>query len=58
MSSMQWDMGEVKGNLTKVTDSLVKMTEGNEARDRKLDEFIKKLSTGLAEREKKNGRKN
>ena len=29
------------------------MTEGNEERDRKLDEFIKNLSTGLAERDKK-----
>ena len=53
MSSVQWDMGEVKGNLTRVNESLVKMTEGNEARDRKLDEFIKNLSAGLAEREKR-----
>ena len=53
MSIVQWDMGEVKGNLTRVTASLVKISEGNEARDRKLDEFIKNLSTGLAERDKK-----
>ena len=53
VSSMQWEMGEVKGALTRVNDSLVKMTEGNEERDRKLDEFIKSLSTGLAEREKR-----
>ena len=48
MSSMQWDMGEVKENLNKVTSSLVKLSEGNEARDRKLDDLIKSLSTGLA----------
>ena len=53
MSGMQWDMGEVKENLNKVTNSHVKMTEGNEARDRKLDDLIKSLSTGLAERGRK-----
>ena len=46
-------MGEVKENLNKVTNSLVKMTEGNEARDRKLDDLIKSLSTDLAERGRK-----
>ena len=53
MSSAQWDMEEVKGNLTRVTASLVKMTDGNEARDRKLDDFIKNLSTGQTERDRK-----
>ena len=53
ISSMQCDMGEVKENLNKVTSSLVKMTEGNEVRDRKLDDLIKSLSAGLAERERK-----
>ena len=52
-TSVNWDMNEVKGNLTKVTESLMKISEGNEARDRKLDDFIKSLSTGLNERDKR-----
>ena len=46
-------MGEVKEHLNKVTNSLAKLTEGNEMRDKKLDDLITSLSTGLAEREKK-----
>ena len=53
MSTMQWDMGEVKKTLNHVTSSLLKITEGNETRYRKLHDLIKSLSTGLAEREKK-----
>ena len=58
---MQWDMGEVKETINKVTNSLVKMKEGNEERDRKnetrdkkLDDLITSLSTSLVEREKEN----
>ena len=51
--------GRSQGDLEQtVTSSLVKMTEGNETRDRKLDDLIKSLSTGLAERERKTERKN
>ena len=51
--SMQRDMREVKDTLNKVTSSLVTITEGNETRDKKLDDLIASLSTGLADREKK-----
>ena len=53
MSTMQWDMREVRDTLNKVTSSVVTITEGNETRDKKLDVLIASLSTGLAEREKK-----
>ena len=53
MSTMQWNMGEVKDTLNKVTSSLAKIKEGNETRDKKIDDLITSLSAGLAEREKK-----
>ena len=53
MSTMQWNMGEVKDTLNKVTSSLAKITEENETRDKKIDDLITSLSAGLAEREKK-----
>ena len=53
MSTMQWNMGEVKDTLNKVTSSLAKITEGNETRDKKIDDLITSLSAGLAQREKK-----
>ena len=58
MSTMQWEMGGVRDNLDKVTSSLAKLTEGNETRDKKLDDLIASLSTGLAGREKKTEEKN
>ena len=53
MSTMQWEMGGVRDNLDKVTSSLAKLTKGSETRDKKLDDLIASLSTGLAGREKK-----
>ena len=53
MSTMPWNMGEVNDTLNKVTSSLAKITEGNETRDKKIDDLITSLSAGLAEREKK-----
>ena len=40
-------------NLDRVTSSLVKLTEGNLARDRKLDDLLASFSVGLAERDRK-----
>ena len=40
-------MNDVKENLTKVAESLAKISDDNNARDRKLDDFIKDLYTGL-----------
>ena len=53
MSTMQWELGGVRENIDKVTSSLAKLTEGNATRDKKLDDLIASLSTGLAEKEKK-----
>ena len=57
MTKVKWDMDEVKENLTKVADSLTTISEDNDAMDRKLDDFIKNLYTGLNERDKKTDEK-
>ena len=46
-------MGGDRENLDIVTSSLAKLTEGNETRDKKLDDLIASLSKGLAEKDKK-----
>ena len=53
MSGMQWNMTEVERKLDRVISSLVKITEGNEARDKKLDDLLASFSVGLAERDRK-----
>ena len=53
MSTMQWEMGSVRENLDKITSSLEKLTERSETRDKKLDDLIASLSTGLAEKERR-----
>ena len=50
MSGMQWNMTEVERKLDRVISSLVKITEGNEARDKKFDDLLASFSVGLAER--------
>ena len=53
VSTMQWDMTEVKNTLKTVTSSLDKMTELQATRDKKLDDLFASLSTSFAEKEKK-----
>ena len=53
MTKVKFDMNEVKENLTKVAESLTKISDDNNARDRKLDDFLKNLNTGLHERDKR-----
>ena len=58
MSTMQWEMGSVRENLDKFSSSLAKLTEGNETRDKKLDDLIASLSKGLADNDKKTEERN
>ena len=53
VSTMQWDMTEVKNTLKTVTSSLGKMTEVQATRDKKLDDLLASLSTSFIEKEKK-----
>ena len=53
VSTMQWDMTEVKNTLKTVTSSLDKMTEVQATRDKKLDDLLASLSTSFVEKEKK-----
>ena len=57
MTKVKWDMNDVKENLTKVAEALTKISDDNDARDRKFDDFIKNLNTGLNERDKRTDEK-
>ena len=50
-------MNDVKENLTKVAEALTKISDDNDARERKFDDFIKNLNTGLNERDKRTDEK-
>ena len=53
VSTMQWNMTEVKNTLKTVTSSLDKMTEVQATRDKKLDDLLACLCTSFAEKERK-----
>ena len=53
VSTMQWDMTEVKNTLKTFTSSLDKMTEAQTTRDKKLDDLLASLTTSFVEQEKK-----
>ena len=57
MTIVKWDMNDVKENLTKVAAALTKISDDNDARERKFDDFIKNLNTGLNERDKRTDEK-
>ena len=57
ITKVKFDMNDVKENLTKVAESLTKISDDNNARDRKFDDFIKNLYTGLNERDKRTDEK-
>ena len=57
MTKARFDMNDVKENLNKVTEALTKISDDNNTRDRKFDDFIKSINTGLHERDKKTDEK-
>ena len=49
-------MTEVERKLDKVTNSLTQINEGNEARDKNLDELLACFTVGLEKRERQRRR--
>ena len=57
ITKVQFDMNDVKENLNKVAEALTKISDDINARDRRFDDFIRKLNIGLHERDKKTDEK-
>ena len=57
ITKVQSDMNDDTENLNKVAEALTKVSDDNNVRDRKFDDFIKNLNTGLHERDKKTDEK-
>ena len=56
VSELERHMSRVQWNL-KVTNSLTQINEGNEARDKNLDELLPCFSVGLEKRKKRQRRR-
>ena len=52
VSTMQWDVTEVKGTLKSFNNTLDKMTEAQTTRDKKLDALLASLTTSFIDKEK------
>ena len=57
LTNVKLDMENLNDNLSKVAEAITKMTEDNNARDRKFEELIKGFITGLQERDRKMDKK-
>ena len=53
VSTMQWDMTEVKNTLRTFAGSLDRITEAQTTRDKQLDDLLASLTTTFIEKEKK-----
>ena len=57
MTTVQFEMKDVKENMNEVTKAISKMSDENRARDRKFEKLINKICEGLYERDLKTDQK-
>ena len=57
MTKIQLTKNDVKENLNKVAEALTKISDDNNTRDRKFEDLIKSINTGLHERDMKTDKK-
>ena len=57
MTKVHFDMNHGKENLNKVAEALTKISDDDNMRDWKFDDFIKNLNFGLHERDMKTDEK-